>query len=61
MSAGLLTHEGPATQTVAATGHGWLRRACHRVRVTVAEMNYAARRVVEVQAPWTVDEHWHTR
>jgi hypothetical protein len=60
----LLTHEGTAartTETVAATGHGRLRRACHRVRRTVAEMNYSARRVVEVQAPWSVDEHWHTR
>ena len=58
MSAALLTHEGTA---VVAARHGRLRRACHRVRMTVAEMNYAARRVVEVQAPWSVDEHWHAR
>jgi hypothetical protein len=61
MSTALLTHEGTAARTVVAAGHGRLRRACHRVRMTVAEMNYAARRVVEVQAPWSVDEHWHTR
>jgi hypothetical protein len=24
-------------------------------------MNYASRRVVERQAPWTVDEHWYKR
>jgi len=24
-------------------------------------MNYATRRVVELQAPWSVDEHWHSR
>ena len=61
MSAGLLTHEGTPTQTVATTGHGWLRRACHRIRMTVAEMNYAARRVVEPQAPWSVDQQWQSR
>jgi len=26
------------------------------MRRTVAEMNYAARRVVELQTPWSVDE-----
>jgi hypothetical protein len=29
--------------------------------MTVHEMNYAARRVVEVQVPWSVDDKWHTR
>ena len=28
----------------------------HRIRMTVQEMNYAARRVVELQAPWIVDQ-----
>jgi hypothetical protein len=28
--------------------------------MTVAEMNYAARRVVELQAPWSVDKQWHS-
>jgi hypothetical protein len=41
---------------------GWrLRWAWHRIRLTVAEMNSAARRVVELQAPWAVDDQWHTR
>ena len=26
-----------------------------------AAMNYAARRVIERQAPWSVDEQWHSR
>jgi len=50
-----LTHEGPqtiATKVTLSTGGGRLRGACHRIRLAVAEMNYAARRVVEVQAPW---------
>jgi len=59
-----ITHEvTQATTTVPTTtaGLGRLRGAWYRIRFTVAEMNYAARRVVEVQAPWTVDEQWHNR
>jgi len=49
-----LTHEGPQTIATKATlsAGGRLRGVCHRIRLAVAEMNYAARRVVEVQAPW---------
>ena len=47
----------PATPAVC----GRLREACHRIRLVVAEMNYASRRVVERQAPWTVDQQWHSR
>jgi hypothetical protein len=59
-----LTHEGTQASTTepsAPAGRGQLRGAWHRIRMTVAEMNYAARRVVELQAPWSVDEQWHTR
>jgi hypothetical protein len=31
-----------------------------RIRMTVAEMNCATRRVVELQAPWSVDRQWHS-
>jgi hypothetical protein len=44
-----------------ADGAGRLRRAWQRIRLTVAEMNYAARRVVELQAPWVVDEQSRAR
>ena len=61
----LLTHEGTqaktAEPTVSGAAHGRLRRACHRVRMTVAEMNYATRRAVELQAPWSVDKQSHGR
>jgi hypothetical protein len=59
-----LTHEGTQarmTLPTVSTGGGRLRRAWHQMRVTVAEMNYAARRVVELQAPWAVDDQWHTK
>ncbi len=49
-----------AEPTVPA-GRGRLRGGWHRIRRTVAEMNYGARRIVEVQAPWSVDPQWHRR
>jgi hypothetical protein len=63
-----LTHEvtqattaTPTTSPIASTGAGRLHGAWHRIRATVAEMNYATRRVAELQAPWIVDEQWHSR
>ena len=59
-----LTHQATqatTAQPAAPAGGGRLRTACHRIRLTVAEMNYATRRVVELQAPWTVDDRHQTR
>jgi hypothetical protein len=39
-------------KTVAWTGCERLRCLWYRLRLTAADMNYATRRVVEVQAPW---------
>lgn len=49
------------TSPAASSGAGRLQGAWHRIRSAVAEMNYATRRVAEVQAPWIVDEQWHSR
>jgi len=49
------------TDPIARTGLGRLRGAWSRIRSTVQEMNYASRRVVELQAPWTVDKDWHLK
>jgi hypothetical protein len=60
----LLTHEGTqasTTETVASAGRGPLRGPWHRIRLTVQGMNHAARRVVELQAPWSVDQQWQSR
>jgi hypothetical protein len=60
----LLTHEGTqasTTQRTASAGRGRLRGAWRRLRLTAAEMNYATRRVTELQAPWIVDQQWHSR
>jgi hypothetical protein len=59
-----LTYEGTQARTTEPTtpaGRGWLRNAWHRIRLTIQEMNYASRRVVELQAPWSVDKQWHGR
>jgi hypothetical protein len=61
-----LTHQATQATTTATgpvdrTGLGRLRGAWYRIRFTVQEMNYATRRVAEVQAPWTVDQQWHNR
>jgi hypothetical protein len=66
MTAQLSIEELPATTTeptapTAPAGRGRIRGAWHRIRQTVAEMNYASRRLVEVQAPWSVDPKWHRR
>ena len=39
-------------KSVSWTGPERLRCLWYRLRLTVAEMNYATRRTVEVQAPW---------
>jgi hypothetical protein len=60
----LLTREGTRASTAptgAPAGRGWLRRTSRRIRLTVQEMNYASRRIVELQAPWIVDQQWHSR
>jgi hypothetical protein len=59
-----LTHEGTqatTTDPVARLRLGRLRRAWYRIRFTIQEMNYASRRMVELQAPWSVDTQWHRK
>jgi hypothetical protein len=59
-----LTRKGtqaPTTGPATPASRGRLRAACHRIHLAIQEMNYASRRVVELQAPWIVDEQWHRR
>jgi hypothetical protein len=44
-------------KSVSWSGRERLRGLWYRLRLTVAEMNYATRRVVELQAPWISDDH----
>ena len=43
-------------KTVSWTGPERLRCLWYRLRLTVAEMNHATRRVIELQAPWISDD-----
>jgi hypothetical protein len=47
-----LVHRRHLEKTVSWTGPERLRCLWYRLRLTVAEMNYATRRTVEMQAPW---------
>ena len=46
-------------KTVSWTGPERLRCLWYRLRLTVADMNYATRRVVEIQAPWSAADRHH--
>jgi hypothetical protein len=59
-----LTYEptqAPTAEPATPARLGRLREACHRFHLAIQEMTYASRRVVELQAPWSVDEQWHRR
>jgi hypothetical protein len=47
-----LVHRRQLEKSVSWSGSERLRGLWYRLRLTVAEMNYATRRTVEVQAPW---------
>jgi hypothetical protein len=52
-----LLHKRQLEKSVSWSGRERLRYLWYRLRLTVAEMNYATRRMVELQAPWISDDH----
>ena len=54
---GDLVHRRKLEKSVSWSGRERLRCLWYRLRLTVAEMNYATRRTVELQAPWISDDH----
>jgi hypothetical protein len=52
-----LVHHRELEKSVSWSGRERLRCLWFRLRLTVAEMNYATRRMVELQAPWISDDH----
>ena len=48
-------------KSVSWSGRERLRYLWYRLRLTVAEINYANRRIVEIQAPWIADPQWHMK
>ena len=53
-------HRRQLEKSVSWSGRERLRYLWYRLRLTVAEMNYASKRVVELQIPWAADPQWHT-
>ena len=54
-----LVHRRQLEKSVSWSSRERLRYLWYRLRLTVAEMNYATRRMVELQAPWISDDHPH--
>ena len=52
-----VVHKRQLEKSVSWSGRERLRCLWYRLRLTVAEMNYATRRTVELQAPWISDDH----
>jgi hypothetical protein len=50
-------HRRQLEKSVSWSGREQLRCLWYRLRLTIAEMNYATRRTVELQAPWISDDH----
>jgi hypothetical protein len=52
-----LVHRRQLEKSVTWSRRERLRCLWYRLRLTIAEMNYATRRIVELQAPWISDDH----
>jgi hypothetical protein len=52
-----LVHRRQLESSLSWSGRERLRCLWYRLRLTVAEMNYATRRMVELQAPWISNDH----
>ena len=52
-----LVHRRQLEKSVSWSGRGRLRCLWCRLRLAVAKMNSATRRMVELQAPWISDDH----
>jgi len=50
-------HRQQLEKSVSWSGRERIRCLWYRLRLTVAEMNYATRRMVELQAPWISDDN----
>jgi hypothetical protein len=48
-------------KSVSWSGREWLRWLWYRLRFAHADVDYASRRLFELQAPWTADPQWHRK
>jgi hypothetical protein len=50
------SHRRQLEKSVSWSGRERLRFLWYRLRLTIAEMNYATRRMAELQAPWVAED-----
>jgi hypothetical protein len=48
-------------RSVSWSGRERLRCLWYQLRLEIADMNYASRRLVELQIPWIADPEWHLK
>src|SRR5215469_17358873 len=56
-----LLHRRQLEKSVSWSGRERLRCLWYRLRLELADLNYASKRLVELQIPWIADPQWHTK
>jgi hypothetical protein len=56
-----LAHRRQLEKSVSWSGRERLRCLWYRLRLELADLNYASKRLVEVRVPWATDPQWHTK
>jgi hypothetical protein len=56
-----LVHRRRLEKSVSWSGRERLRYFWYRLRLELADINYANRRIVELQIPWIADPQWHMK
>ena len=54
-----LVHRRQLEKSVSWSGRERLRCLWYRLRLELADLNYASKRLVELRVPWTTDPRWH--
>ena len=54
-------HRRQLEKSVSWSGRERLRCLWYRLRLELADINYASRRLVELQIPWIADPQWHMK
>jgi hypothetical protein len=52
-------HRRQLEKSVSWSGRERLRFLWYRLRLELADMNYASKRLIELQIPWAADPQWH--
>ena len=56
-----LVHGRQLEKSVSWSGRERLHCWWYRLRLQLADINYASKRLLEVQAPWVADPQWHLK